>query len=147
MASIDNRPGPESYANGMPSRAQKGGSISESLDQQDGQSPLASASGSRQDGHSGGKATSVTRRSTVRKPPPTRDQGEGPRLVSGFASGLASGLAETSSLMLQPYTIAAARGSIASRATATLQDKQCRQAPRSSTERCCACGKRACARR
>src|SRR5450755_4690722 len=77
----------------MPSRAQYGGSISDNFDQQLAHKPTPSPSGARQDGHSGGSATSRAIRSAARNPPRNCLSREG-----AFAS-----LAETSSFMLQMY--------------------------------------------
>src|SRR5450631_1048589 len=77
----------------MPSRAQYGGSISDNFDQQVAHRPTPSSSGARQDGHSGGSATSRAIRSAARNPPRNCLSREG-----AFAS-----LAETSSFMLQMY--------------------------------------------
>src|SRR5579885_1816475 len=52
----------------MPRRAQNGGSMKESFDQQAAHSPAPSPSGSRQAGQSGGSATSKTRRNRARNP-------------------------------------------------------------------------------
>jgi len=92
IASIDNSPAPGSNTNGMPSRAQYGGSINDSLDQQDAHRPLPSPSGSRHEGHSGGKAKSSTSRNAARRPLLTR-------MRAGAATS--SGLAEVGSFMLQ----------------------------------------------
>src|SRR5450631_2010419 len=67
--------------------------MSDNFDQHDAHRPTLSPSGARQDGHSGGSATSRAMRSAARNPPRNRVSREG-----AFAS-----LAETSSFMLQMY--------------------------------------------
>jgi len=67
--------------------------MSDNFDQHDAHRPTPSPSGARQDGHSGGSATSRATRSAARNPPRNCVSREG-----AFAS-----LAETSSFMLQMY--------------------------------------------
>src|SRR5664280_1582787 len=67
--------------------------MSDNFDQHDAHRPTPSPSGARQDGQSGGSATSRATRSAARNPPRNRVNREG-----AFAS-----LAETSSFMLQMY--------------------------------------------
>src|SRR5665647_1475268 len=67
--------------------------MSDNFDQHSAHMPTPSPSGARQDGHSGGSATSRATRSAARNPPRNRVNREG-----AFAS-----LAETSSFMLQMY--------------------------------------------
>lgn len=83
----------------MPSRAQNGGSISDSFDQHEAQSPTPSPSGSRQDGHKGGSAASSKVRHKARTPPPNRAA----RAGKAVCSSLCSWLAETDRFMLQGY--------------------------------------------
>jgi len=52
----------------MPSRAQNGGSMNESFDQQPAHRPISLPRGSRQDGHSGGSAKSRTALNVARRP-------------------------------------------------------------------------------
>src|ERR1039457_4537057 len=67
--------------------------MSDSFDQHSAHRPTPSPSGARQDGHSGGSATSRATRSAARNPPRNGVSRE----------GASSGLAETSSFMLQMY--------------------------------------------
>ncbi len=83
----------------MPSRAQNGGSISDSFDQHGAHNPMPSPSGSRQDGHKGGSAASSTVRKAARNPPPNRAAREGRAVCSSPCSWLA----ETDWFMLQGY--------------------------------------------
>lgn len=66
--------------------------MSDSFDQHGAQTPMPSLSGSRQDGQSGGKAKSSTSRTVARAP-------SRKRAAYGCRP---SGLAETSSFMLEP---------------------------------------------
>jgi hypothetical protein len=59
----------------MPSRAQNGGSISDSFAQQSAHRPALPASGARQDGHNGGSTTSSASRPARRKASPARAKG------------------------------------------------------------------------
>src|ERR1039458_5218200 len=67
--------------------------MSDNFDQHDAHRPTPSPSGARQDGHSGGSATSRATRSAARNPPRNCVSRE----------GASSWLAETSSFMLQMY--------------------------------------------
>src|SRR5664279_3102734 len=67
--------------------------MSDNFDQHDAHRPIPSPSGARQEGHSGGSATSRATRSAARNPPRNCLSRE-----CAFAS-----LAETSSFMLQMY--------------------------------------------
>src|SRR5450759_2954708 len=67
--------------------------MSDNFDQHDAHTPTPSPSGARQDGHSGGSATSRATRSAARNPPRNCVSRE----------GASSWLAETSSFILQMY--------------------------------------------
>ncbi len=79
----------------MPSRAQNGGSISDSFDQHEAQRPTPSANGSRQDGHKGGSAASSAVRHMARRPPLS--------LAVRESASAGSSLAGTDRFMLQGY--------------------------------------------
>jgi hypothetical protein len=71
--------------------------MSDNFDQQDAHSPTPSPSGSRQDGHNGGRAISSASRNTPRNPLRMRARRDSALL----AGSIASSLADIGSFMLQ----------------------------------------------